>query len=330
MATKISGFGFYVPDNIITNFDLEKQFDTSNEWIIERTGIQERRFITPNETNTSDLSVKAAIKALEMANTMPEDLDLIIAATLSADYNIPGMGVIIQDKLGCKDIPAIDIRQQCSGFVYGLDLADLYIKSGKYKKVLLIGAEIQSTGLNLTDKGRDLAVLFGDGAGAFVLENSQDNSDIIDSILHSDGKYYKELWKESPNSTQTGRIVIEDIQNGKIYPKMNGRTVFKHAITKMPAVVLELLKRNNITKEDITQIIPHQANFRITQMVAKRLGLSMDKVYSNIHKYGNTTAATIPIAFTEAYNEGKFKRGDLVITVSFGSGFTWGANLIKF
>jgi len=330
MATKISGFGFYVPDNIITNFDLEKQFDTSNEWIIERTGIQERRFITPNETSTSDLSVKAAIKALKMANIMQEDLDLIIAATLSADYDIPGMGVIIQDKLGCKDIPAIDIRQQCSGFVYGLDLADLYIKSGKYKKVLLIGAEIQSTGLNLTDKGRDLAVLFGDGAGAFVLENSQDNSDIIDSILHSDGKYYKELWKESPDSTQTGRIVIEDIQNGKIYPKMNGRTVFKHAITKMPAVVLELLKRNNITKEDITQIIPHQANFRITQMVAKRLGLSMDKVYSNIHKYGNTTAATIPIAFTEAYNEGKFKRGDLVITVSFGSGFTWGANLIKF
>jgi len=330
MATKISGFGFYVPDNIITNFDLEKQFDTSNEWIIERTGIQERRFITPNETSTSDLSVKAAIKALKIANIMQEDLDLIIAATLSADYDIPGMGVIIQDKLGCKDIPAIDIRQQCSGFVYGLDLADLYIKSGKYKKVLLIGAEIQSTGLNLTDKGRDLAVLFGDGAGAFVLENSQDNSDIIDSILHSDGKYYKELWKESPDSTQTGRIVIEDIQNGKIYPKMNGRTVFKHAITKMPAVVLELLKRNNITKEDITQIIPHQANFRITQMVAKRLGLSMDKVYSNIHKYGNTTAATIPIAFTEAYNEGKFKRGDLVITVSFGSGFTWGANLIKF
>jgi 3-oxoacyl-[acyl-carrier-protein] synthase-3 len=330
MGTKISGFGFYVPDNIVTNFDLEKKFDTSNEWIIERTGIQERRFITPNETSTSDLSVKAAIKALKMANTMPEDLDLIISATLSSDYNIPGMGVIIQDKLGCKDIPAIDIRQQCSGFIYGLDLADLYIKSGRYKKILLIGAEIQSTGLNLTDKGRDLAVLFGDGAGAFVLENSQDNSDIIDSILHSDGKYYKELWKESPNSTQAGRIVIEDIRNGKVYPKMNGRTVFKHAVTKMPAVVLELLKRNNITKEDITQIIPHQANFRITQMVAKRLGLSMDKVYSNIHKYGNTTAATIPIAFTEAYNEEKFKRGDLVITVSFGSGFTWGANLIKF
>jgi 3-oxoacyl-[acyl-carrier-protein] synthase-3 len=330
MGTKISGFGFYVPDNIVTNFDLEKKFDTSNEWIIERTGIQERRFITPNETSTSDLSVKAAIKALKMANTMPEDLDLIISATLSSDYNIPGMGVIIQDKLGCKDIPAIDIRQQCSGFIYGLDLADLYIKSGRYKKILLIGAEIQSTGLNLTDKGRDLAVLFGDGAGAFVLENSQDNSDIIDSILHSDGKYYKELWKESPNSTQAGRIVIEDIRNGKVYPKMNGRTVFKHAVTKMPAVVLELLKRNNITKEDITQIIPHQANFRITQMVAKRLGLSMDKVYSNIHKYGNTTAATIPIAFTEAYNEEKFKRGDLVITVSFGSGFTWGANLINF
>ncbi|MEA3500261.1 MAG: beta-ketoacyl-ACP synthase III [Candidatus Marinimicrobia bacterium] len=330
MGTKISGFGFYVPDNTVTNFDLEKKFDTSNEWIIERTGIQERRFITPNETNTSDLSVNAAKKALKMAKVKPEDLDLIIAATLSADYSIPGMGVIIQDKLGCKDIPAIDIRQQCSGFIYGLDLADLYIKSGRYKKILLIGAEIQSTGLNLTDKGRDLAVLFGDGAGAFILENSQENSDIIDSILHSDGKYYKELWKESPNSSQTGRILVEDIQNGKIYPKMNGRTVFKHAITKMPAVVLELLKRNNLTKEDITQIIPHQANFRITQMVAKRLGLSMDKVYSNIHKYGNTTAATIPIAFTEAYNEGKFKKGDLIITVSFGSGFTWGANLIKF
>ncbi len=330
MGTKISGFGFYVPENTVTNFDLEKKFDTSNEWIIERTGIQERRFITPNETNTSDLSVNAAKKALEMANIAPENLDLIISATLSADHSIPGMGVIIQDKLGCKDIPAIDIRQQCSGFIYGLDLADLYIKSGRYKKILLIGAEIQSTGLNLTDEGRDLAVLFGDGAGAFILENSKDTSDIIDSILHSDGKYYKELWKESPNSTHKGRVLVEDIQNGNIYPKMNGRTVFKHAVTKMPAVILELLKRNNLTKEDITQIIPHQANFRITQMVAKRLRLPMDKVYSNIHKYGNTTAATIPIAFTEAYNEGKFKKGDLIITVSFGSGFTWGANLIKF
>ena len=330
MGTKINGFGFYVPDNIVTNFDMEKKFDTSNEWIVERTGIQERRFITPNEMNTSDLSVIAAKKALKMANTEPKDIDLIIAATLSADYSFPGMGVIIQNKLGCRNIPAIDIRQQCTGFVYGLDLADLYIKSGRYKKVLLIGAEIQSTGLNFTDSGRDLAVLFGDGAGAFVLENSKNGSDIIDSILHADGKYYKELWKEVPTSTQMGRIHHEDIENNKIYPKMNGRTVFRHAITKMPAVVLELLEKNNLTKDDITQIIPHQANIRITQMVAKRLGLSMDKVFSNIHKYGNTTAATIPIAFTEAYAEGKFKRGDLIITVSFGSGFTWGANLIKF
>jgi len=330
MGTKISGFGFYVPENVVTNFDLEKMFNTSNEWIVERTGIHERRFITPNEQSTSDISVLAAKKALKMANIKAEDLDLIVAATMTADYLIPGIGTMIQDKLGCKNIPAFDIRQQCSGFVYGLEMVDLYIKSGKYKKVLFIGAEVLSTGLDFTDRGRDTAALFGDGAGAFILENSQDESDIIDSILYSDGKYLKDLWKESPNSAQKGRVTIEDIQNGKIFPKMNGKTVFKHAITKMPAVVTELLERNNLTKDDITQIISHQANYRITQMVAKRLKLPMEKVFSNIHKYGNTTAATIPIAFTEAFAEGKFKRGDLIITVAFGSGFTWGANLIKF
>ncbi|MEA1986733.1 MAG: beta-ketoacyl-ACP synthase III [Candidatus Marinimicrobia bacterium] len=330
MGTKISGFGFYVPENIVTNYDLEKMFDTSNEWIVERTGIEERRFITPNEMTTSDLSVNATKKALEMANIDAEELDLIIVATMTSDYLIPGTAVIVQKKLGLKNIPAIDIRQQCSGFIYGLDMADLYIKSGRYKKILLVGAEVISTGLDLTDRGRDLAVLFGDGAGAFVLENSQDGADIVDSIIHADGRYYKELWKKSPMATKMGRITVEDINTGKVFPQMNGKTVFKHAVTKMPAVVLELLERNNLKTDDIAQIIPHQANLRITQMVAKRLGLSMDKVYSNIHKYGNTTAGTIPIAFTEAFNENKFKRGDLVISVSFGSGFTWGANLIKF
>ncbi|MDD3806656.1 MAG: ketoacyl-ACP synthase III [Candidatus Marinimicrobia bacterium] len=331
MGVKIIGYGFYVPNNVITNHDMEKWMDTSEEWIVERTGIKERHFVTVGEEGTSDLAVKAAKKALEKANISASDLDMIIAATLSPDYEIPGIGVLIQSKLeGCSLIPAYDIRQQCSGFVYGLELAATFIKSGKYKNVLLVGAEIQSVGLNISTNGRDLAVLFGDGAGAFVLTNSQDDSDIIDSVLHSEGQYYKALWKEYPSIYVRDRIRQEDIVFGRHYPAMNGRFVFKHASTRMPEVVMELLNKTGIDLEDIAQIIPHQANLRITNMIANRLGLSSDKIFSNIEKYGNTTAASIPIAFCEALEEKRFKRGDYIITVSFGSGFTWGANLIKF
>lgn len=331
MGSKIMGHGFYVPEKIITNFDLEKMMDTSNDWIVERSGIHERHHIVPDgSVSTSDLAVNAARKALEMAEMLPADVDVIIIATLSPDYSLPGPGVLVQDKLGCNTIPAFDIRQQCSGFIYGLQMADMFIKSGAYKNVLLIGSEIHSTGLDLSTRGRDIAVLFGDGAGAFVISKSDDASDIIDSKLYSEGKYYDQLWMEYPVSSKQGRITVEDIQEGRHFARMNGRNVFKHAVTKMPAVVREVLEKHNLTPADVSLVVPHQANQRITEAVAQRLDLPMEKVYSNIAKYGNTTAGTIPIAFHEAWAEGKIKRGDLIITTSFGSGFTWGANLIRY
>ncbi|MDK2976650.1 MAG: 3-oxoacyl-[acyl-carrier-protein] synthase [Candidatus Marinimicrobia bacterium] len=331
MGVKIAGYGYYVPEKVVTNRDMEKLMDTSDEWITERTGIKERHFVKVGEEGTSDLAVKAAEKALDKAGMTSQDLDMIVAATLSPDHEIPGIGVMIQNKLaGCRTIPAYDIRQQCSGFVYGLELAATFIKSGKYRTILLVGAEVQSVGLNLSTQGRDLAVLFGDGAGAFVLTASEDESDVLDSVLHSEGEYYQALWKEYPSIYVQNRISVEDIIQGRHYPSMNGRFVFKHASTRMPEVVMELLNKNSVRKDEITQIIPHQANLRITQMVANRLELTLDTVYSNIERYGNTTAASIPIAFCEALNEKRFQRGDYVITVSFGSGFTWGANLIKF
>jgi len=331
MRTKIVGHGFFVPENIVTNFDLEKIMDTSNEWIVERSGIHERRFIVPDgDVSTSDLAVKASQKALEMAGLKADDIDLIIAATLSPDFFFPGIGVLIQSKLACKAIPAFDLRQQCCGFIYGLQMADLFIKSGVYKTILLVGAEVQSPGLDKTTRGRDISVLFGDGAGAFILQNSDDGSDILGSKLYSDGRYYDQLWLEYPLTKKTGRISCEDIEAGRHHPKMNGRNVFRHAITKIPEVVFEILKEHQLTVQDIAMVVPHQANQRITEAVAQRLGLPMEKVYSNIAKYGNTTAATVPIAFHEAWEAGLFKRGDLVVTTSFGSGFTWGANLIRY
>ncbi len=331
MGVKIAGYGYYVPDRVVTNHDMEQLMDTSDQWIVERTGIQERHYVTIGEEGTSDLAAKAAQKALQKAGMTAADLDMIVAATLSPDYEIPGIGVLVQNKLeGCRTIPAYDIRQQCSGFVYGLELASTFIKSGKYKNILLVGAEIQSGGLNMTTAGRDLAVLFGDGAGAFVLTNSPDDSDVVDSVIHSEGEFYQALWKEYPSIYVQDRIRPEDLAHGRHYPSMNGRFVFKHASTRMPEVVMELLNKTGVPKDDIAQIIPHQANLRITQMVANRLELGLDKVFSNIEKYGNTTAASIPIAFCEALQQNRFKRGDYIITVSFGSGFTWGANLIKF
>lgn len=331
MKTRISGHGFYVPEQLITNFDLEKVMDTSDQWIQERSGIRERHFIKEGEGGASDLAVKAAEIAIEKAGLNKEDIEVIIAATLSPDYFVPGIGVLIQNKMNLSQIPAYDIRQQCSGFVYGLEMADAFIKSGKYKHILLIGSEVQSTGLNLTTEGRDTAVLFGDGAGAFVLSASEDgDSDIIDTILHSDGEHFDYLWIESPSSLKKGRINAQDIADGKTNPSMNGKSVFKNAVTKMPAVVKEVLEKNAIPIDQVKLVIPHQANQRITEMVTRKLGLKSEQVYSNIARYGNTTAATIPIAFTEALAEGKFKRGDVIVTVSFGSGFTWGANIIRY
>ncbi|MCK5519862.1 MAG: beta-ketoacyl-ACP synthase 3, partial [Candidatus Marinimicrobia bacterium] len=257
MKTRISGHGFYVPEKIVTNFDLEKIMDTNDEWIRERSGIHERHFVGNSGEGASDLGVNAAEKAIEKAGIDKNEIDVIIVATLSPDYFVPGIGTIIQKKMGLGQIPAFDLRQQCSGFVYGLEFADALIKSGKYKKILLIGTEVQSTGLNLTNEGRDTAVLFGDGAGAFILSAEEDgDSDIIDSILHSDGKYFDYLWIESPSSIKPGRINAEDIAAGKSNPSMNGKAVFKHAVTKMPAVVEEILQKNNISKEKVKIVIP--------------------------------------------------------------------------
>ena len=329
ISTRIAGIGFQVPENVITNADLTKFMDTSEEWIIERTGIEQRRYVSAGE-GTSDLATAAARKAIAMAGIDVSEIDFIICATISSDYFFPGSAFQVQANLGLADIGAFDIKVACSGFVYGLSIADQYIKSGQYKNILLIGAEVQSNALDMTTEGRDMAVLFGDGAGAAVLQPSDGESLIYSTHLHADGRHLKDLWGEAPACNQKPHISHEMLDQGRQYPKMNGREVFRNALKRFPAVILEALEKNNLTRDDITLIIPHQANLRITQAVAKRLKLSMDKVYSNIHKYGNTTAASIPIAMTEALAEGKFKRGDNLVLASFGAGFSWGSAAIKF
>lgn len=330
MRARITGTGFYVPDNVVTNFDLEKIMDTSDEWIRERTGIIERRFVD-SEIGSSGLGAEATKRALEKANCRAEDIDFIIFATLSPDYVFPGSGVFLQEKLGIKDIGALDIRNQCTGFIYGLSIADQYIKSGMYKRVLVVGGEIHSTGLDLSTRGRDVAVLFGDGAGAVIVEPSEDDEyGILSTHLHADGRYANELSSPDPGSIKRTRLTAEMIANGTVYPYMNGRQVFKHAVVKFCGAIQECLEANNVAPEQVKLVIPHQANLRITEAVAQRFGWKVnEQVFSNIHKYGNTTAASIPIAIDEAITEGKINRGDYVVLVAFGSGFTWASALIR-
>ncbi len=327
--TKFAGVGHYVPERVVTNFDLEKEMETSNEWILERTGIRERRWVEEGES-VSGLAEKATHLALERAQMKPEDIELIIFATMASDHEFPGAGCFLQEKIGLPGIPALDIRNQCSGFVYGLSVADQFIKTGKYKTILLVGAEIQSTGLDLSTRGRDMAVLFGDGAGAAVLTaTNEPGRGVLTSHLHADGVYAKKLWAEFPSSMHHPRIDAEIAATDGIYPKMEGRFVFKHAVTRFPEVIHEALHDAGHTIEDVNLIVPHQANQRITEAVAHRLGVPMEKMYSNIHKYGNTTAATIPICLSEAWAEGKIKQGDLVALAAFGSGFTWASALVR-
>lgn len=327
--TRIIGTGFYVPPKVVTNFDLEKLMDTSDEWIRERSGIAERRFVEPG-VGTSDIALEASKSALANAGMEPEDLDFIIFATLSPDFYFPGSGCLLQTKLGLKKIGALDIRTQCTGFLYGLSIADQFIKTGMYKKILVVGAEVHSNALDLSTRGRDISVLFGDGAGAVIVEaNDSDDSGILSTHLHADGKYVRELVGEHPGSIRNPRVTADMIENGDLNPKMNGRTVFKHAIVRFCEAINEAMNANNVTIEDIKLIIPHQANLRITEAVAQRFGLTLESVYSNIHKYGNTTAASIPIALAEAVSEGKIQKGDYVIMVAFGSGFTWASALIR-
>jgi 3-oxoacyl-[acyl-carrier-protein] synthase-3 len=328
--SKIAGVGHYVPDNIVTNHDLEKIMDTTDEWIQERTGIKERRYFEEGKDTTANMGANASRKALEMAGIKAEEIDLIIFATLSPDYVFPGSGVLLQRELGLHNIPALDVRNQCSGFIYALSVGDQFIKTGMYNNVLVVGSEIHSSGLDFTTRGRAVSVIFGDGAGAVVLTPSDDmNTGILSTHLHAEGEFAEELAVLNPGSNKKDRLTKEMIDEGTIYPYMNGSTVFKHAVQRFPEVINEALQVNGFKPTDIDILIPHQANLRITSFIQQKMGLPEEKVYSNIQRYGNTTAASVPIALSEAYAEGKIKKGDLVCLAAFGSGFTWASALIR-
>uniref|UniRef100_A0AA49GM06 Beta-ketoacyl-[acyl-carrier-protein] synthase III n=1 Tax=Roseihalotalea indica TaxID=2867963 RepID=A0AA49GM06_9BACT len=329
--SKITGIGRYLPEKIVTNHDLAEMMDTSDEWIRERSGIQERRFFELGKDTTANMGTKAARMALENAGLTPQDVDFIVFATLSPDYDFPGSGVLVQRELKVPTIGALDVRTQCTGFVYGLSVADQFIKTGMYNTILVIGSEIHSSGLDLTTRGRSVSVLFGDGAGAVVLQATEEpEQGILSTHLHSEGEYAEELAVLDPGSSRAiPRNQARMIEEGTIFPVMNGNYVFKHASTRFPEVIQEALQANGYQASDLDLLIPHQANLRISQMVQKLLQLRDDQVFNNIQRYGNTTAASIPIAMSEAWEQGKIKEGDLICLAAFGSGFTWASALIR-
>ncbi|WGK65102.1 3-oxoacyl-ACP synthase III family protein [Croceiramulus getboli] len=331
--SRIAGLGSYVPENVVTNDDLSQLMDTNDAWIQERTGIKERRHIKKGDGNTTSImGVKAAKIALERAEMTPKDIDMIVFATLSPDYYFPGCGVQVQHELDMRTIPALDVRNQCSGFVYALATADQFIKTGMYKNILVIGAENHSGGLDFTTRGRSVSVIFGDGAGAVVLTREEDTTQgVLSSHLHSEGEHALELSLRGPSTEMWVPEIIEKNPQEDIpyYPNMNGQFVFKNAVVRFSEVIMEGLKTNKLTAEDIDMLIPHQANLRISQFVQKKFGLRDDQVFNNIQKYGNTTAASIPIALTEAWETGQVKSGDLVVLAAFGSGFTWASSIIR-
>jgi len=350
IRTKIAGIGKYLPEQVVTNDDLTKCMDTSDEWIQERTGIKERRYAEKHHETTTTMGAAAARQAIERAGITKEEIDFIVFATISADYYFPGCGVLVQRELGIANgaVGALDIRNQCSGFVYGLEVVDQFIKAGKYKNILFVCAEMHSMGMDFRTEGRDVSVIFGDGAAALVLQPTEDeNSGILTTHVHSDGTYAEELSLLNPGShggyhvgteqfgypdtDKFGGVFVTQkmIDDYMLSPYMNGKLVFKHAVTKFPEVIQEALDFTGLTTDDIDMFIPHQANLRISQFVQKRLGLPDEKVFNNIQKYGNTTAASIPIAMCEAWEEGKIKDGDLVCVAAFGSGFTWGSGLLR-
>lgn len=324
---KFAGIGTYVPERVVTNHDLEKLMDTTDEWIRQRTGIEERHWVTEGQNN-SDLAVEASKRALADAGVDANDIDLIVFATLSPEMFFPGTGQLLQHKLGIKDVAAIDVRAQCSGFLYGLSVANAYITSGMYKRVLLVGSELQSRGLNKTTEGRDVAVIFGDGAGAAVLEPTDKDEGVIDIYIGGNGKYAEDLAVRSMGSRYERFITDEHLATDYMYPHMAGSKVFKHAIVKMPETVRRICERNNITPKDLDVLIAHQANLRINEILGRALEIE-DKCYNNIQKYGNTTAATLPICMREALDDGFLKKGHLLGLTVFGSGFTWGSALIR-
>ena len=328
--TEIISTGFHVPDNVITNDDLTEWWETSDEWIRERTGIEQRYWVNKGEEATSDLAVAATEKALANADMDAAEIDAIVFATLSPDYYFPGGGVFLQRKMGMGHVPALDVRNQCTGFIYGLSVADAWIRTGMYERVLLVGAEVHSTGLDYGPEGRDLGVLFGDGAGAAILGPTEDDGrGVLSTHLFSDGSGAEKLWLEGGGSAGYPRISEEQLEEGEHFPYMEGREVFKNAVARMPESVKVALEENGLGTDDVDLVIAHQANLRINEMVARRLGLSEDQVYNNIQRYGNTTAATIPIAMHEAVEKGLLERGDLLILTAFGSGFTWASAAIR-
>lgn len=346
--SKIAGIGYYVPERIVTNNDLMRVMDTTDEWIQERTGIKERRYAVKHEETTTTMGVRASEIAIERAGITAQDVDFIIFATLSPDYYFPGCGVLLQRAMKMKQIGALDIRNQCSGFIYALSIADQFVKAGMYKNVLVVGAEMHSCGLDFTTRGRNVTVIFGDGAGAVVVQpSSDDKQGILTTHLHSDGEYAEklaylnpgchgahhvpELMDEYADEPEFGGLYINQIMMDKanVFPQMDGQFVFKFAVQKFPEVIHEALTATGYKTTDIDMLIPHQANLRISQFVQKVMGLPDEKVYNNIQKYGNTTAASIPIALCEAWEAGKIKEGDLVCLAAFGSGFTWGSALIR-
>jgi 3-oxoacyl-[acyl-carrier-protein] synthase-3 len=332
--SKIIGLGHYVPDNVVTNDDLSKVMDTNDAWIQERTGIKERRHVVSGDGDTTTtMGVKAAKIAIERAGIDKDDIDFIVFATLSPDYYFPGPGVLVQRDLGIKTIGALDVRNQCSGFVYAISIADQYIKTGMYKNVLVIGSELHSHGLDMTTRGRGVSVIFGDGAGAAVLSREEDNSKgILSTHLHSEGQHAEELSLIAPGMGKrwVNDIIADNDPNDESYfPYMNGQFVFKNAVVRFSEVIIEGLEKNKLKSTDIDLLVPHQANLRISQFIQKKFKLTDDQVFNNIMKYGNTTAASIPIALTEAWEEGKVKDSDLVVLAAFGSGFTWGSVIIR-
>ncbi len=333
--SKISGLGYYVPSNVVTNDDLSQLMDTNDAWIQERTGIQERRHVVKGDGDTTTtMGVKAAQVAIERAGIQKDDIDFIIFATLSPDYYFPGPGVLVQRDLGLsRTVGALDIRNQCSGFVYAVSVADQFIKTGMYKNILVIGSELHSTGLDMTTRGRNVSVIFGDGAGAAVLTREEDlTKGILSTHLHSEGQYAEELSLIAPGMGKrwvTDILAENDPEDVSYFPYMNGQFVFKNAVQRFAEVIMEGLNANNLQVSDIDMLMPHQANLRISQFIQQKFKLTDDQVFNNIMKYGNTTAASVPIALTEAWEQGKINEGDTVVLAAFGSGFTWGSVIMK-
>jgi len=329
--SEIIGCGMYVPEKVVTNHDLSKVMETSHDWIVQRSGIEERRWVHA-ETSTSDLALKACEEAINNAGIAKNEIDCILFATISPDHDFPGNACFLQPKLGLTEIPAIDVRQQCSGFLYGMSMADAFIKCGQYKTILLVGAEIHSKGLNKSTEGRDVAVLFGDGAGAVVLRRAESgNSKILSTHLFAEGLYAKDLWAAAPGSGlgTDERINHQHIESGLQYPSMNGKKVFANAVRRMSECLLLALETNKLKLEEIDLFLFHQANLRINQMLASELKIPDEKIFNTIMKYGNTTAATIPIGMAEAVKAGKLKKGSLVASAAFGSGFTWASTIYR-